>query len=295
MTSSPVLPRIVAKSVVLGTDFSPASERALPYALAMAQRWHVPLIFAHVVVRPTVAQQPGVPSLKDEGGKQQFRSVALERLARLSSPDAVSSLAHEAVIGSGEVWSGLSQIVRERDAGLLVLGTRGLTGVKKLMMGSTAEDVLRSTPCPVMIVGPNVDLRASTRFERILFATNLGNASLHLLHYAAAIAREDEATLTILHVAPRAADKAGRDELRQRNAARLAALLPSGNELSGRAHLVVEFGTAAEEIVHKAEAEQARLIVLGAHPAGRSSTFLSSTLHYVLSHARCPVLASCGT
>lgn len=294
VTSNVVFSRIAINEIVFATDFSSSSNRALPYALALATRSNARLVVAHVLPSGnSFAEEVGMPAQENDAARQRLEAEARENLATLCAANSFSTLIHHEIVGWGEVWSELCRIVQERNAGLVVLGTRGLSGLKKVRAGSTAEDVMRSIPCPVMIVGPNAGGFTAGRFRRILYATNFAKASLRALRYAIALKEEDQASLTMLHVAPRAAG--GKEsEIRQRYSRQLAAMLPGETGLSDKMHTAVEFGRPAEEIVRTAEVERADVIILGVHAAGRSSIFLPSTVHYVLSHAPCPVLATCA-
>src|SRR5207244_7706673 len=80
--------------------------------------------------------------------------------------------------------------------------TRGRHGLKKLVLGSGAEQIFRQADCPVLTVGPNVEVPAgdAAAFRHIVFATDFSAGSLHALPYALSLAEENEATLTFLHV-----------------------------------------------------------------------------------------------
>jgi nucleotide-binding universal stress UspA family protein len=170
-----------------------------------------------------------------------------------------------------------------------------LTGLQRLRLGSTAEDVTRSVPCPAMIVGPNAVATASERFHRILCATNFAAASLHALHHASALAGEDRATLILLHVLPPEHSAMKREQLTQQCGSKLSEMIAREGAESLDVRVEVQFGKPAAEIVRRAREVEADLVVMGAHAAGRASTFLPSTLHDVLTHAPCPVLTTCGT
>lgn len=233
-------------------------------------------------------------SPRDTERLNHLQTEAGHSLARLCASDTFEGVEYETMIRSGEVWNGISRIIMERDVKLVVLGTRALSGVRKLRQGSTAEDVMRAIRCPVMIVGPNAASCPACRFTRILYATNFAKASLYALRYSLALAHEDLASLTALHVLPIASASKGSDKLRQQYKQKLLDMVSAECDSGLKLNAVVEFGRPGEEIVRRAEAEQSDLIVLGAHAAGRAATFLPSTVHYILSHARCPVLATCA-
>ena len=96
-------------------------------------------------------------------------------------------------------------VIEEKAIDLLVIGTRGRGGFRKLALGSVAEELLRLAPCPVMTIGPQVAPAAFTRgagFHRILFATDFGKGSAKALPVALTLARAQQAKLILLHMIP---------------------------------------------------------------------------------------------
>ena len=77
-----------------------------------------------------------------------------EDAARLN--EQLQGIEHEVVIGEGNIWEVVSKLINEKEIDLVVLGTRGRTGLGKAILGSVAEQILRQAPCPVLTVGPHV-------------------------------------------------------------------------------------------------------------------------------------------
>ncbi len=141
------------KPIVFATDFSPASEPALKKAIEMARKEGAELIVAHVYEPPA--------SLSHSGVADDFIEAELEQTVRT---DVEKKLEHvlatvraEGVRVRGEILAGhapkrLSELAEKSGAGLLVLGTHGRTGLKKLVIGSVASNVIATAPCPVLTV-----------------------------------------------------------------------------------------------------------------------------------------------
>ena len=87
---------------------------------------------------------------------------------------------------------------------LIVLGSHGKHGLKKLVLGSAAEQIFRHADCPVLTVGPKVVAPGpgEVAFKHILFATDFSAGSLRALPYALSLAEENQARLALLHVTP---------------------------------------------------------------------------------------------
>jgi len=288
--------RIQVKNVLFGTDFSTGSKAALQYALLFARRYGATLHVAHVL--PTVADMVVMsPEFGVEAAAHEDQRVRdyLEQMEK-----QLQGVTHRVMTPKGGVAEELSRIVEEQEIDLMVLGTHGRTGVRKLVMGSVAEDVFRRAACPVLSVGPNVcsqpDPDAS--LKHILFATDFSESSLAALPYAISFAEEDESELTLLNVVEQPA--AGVPEVRGFREAllrRLRSLVPAEAESWCHPHCVVEFGelfaAPARAILNVAKHGAVDLIVLGVRPMRRGlslATHLSTTTAQVLTQAACPVL-----
>jgi len=297
MKHNATISRIAINTILFAADFSPASERALLYAIAIAKRCKSRLLLTHAVLPlMPITAEAGTLLLDSSPQYERLQTEAERRMNDLCASEALKAVPHEAIIRPGEVLDAISEIIRERDVELVILGTHGLAGLQRIIFGSLAEGILREIACPVMIVGPNVVPLASEHFSRIVYATTFSDASLRALHYALLIAHADQANLTLLHILPKseAAHGMASEQLKRKYTDKLIDLVPLEGDFWLKTETVVEFGVPSEEIVRIAGIQRADLIVMGAHPALTASTHLPSTAHYVLQHARCPVLTTHG-
>lgn len=221
MRKAQVDKRISLNNILFLTDFSPASERALPFLCEIAREYGAKVTALHILV-PDVLTYMTPDSLSAAIELQ--KESALAEMQRVETQ--LTSVPNKAVvIGGKEVWGALEPMLTEDQVDLIVLGTSGRTGLPKLLLGSTAEEVFRRSPVPVMTVGPSVhwnDHRGA-RWEQVFFATDFTPESLTAAPYAVSFAEENDAQLTLLHVI----------EVRGRNrSAGSRALVPSRN--SGR-------------------------------------------------------------
>lgn len=172
----PQTQRVGFQQVLIATDFSEASRRALTYALAIARRYNSVLSVVHAV---PAELRPAIPleALPQELNSRQIE--AERQMRQLGARESFDDLNHHFLLQQGPVWEALSSLIRRGSVDLLVLGTRGRGGLKKLALGSVAEQVLRSAPCPVLTIGPHVASAGATpvEFKRILFATDFGAAA----------------------------------------------------------------------------------------------------------------------
>ena len=298
------------KHVLIATDFSAASERALACALPIVQRYHSAVSIVHAIspeTREPVTFDP-LPAVLDRP-----RLRAEREMGRLADEAAIKNLSPHIVLEHGTVWDVLSSVIEREDIDLLVLGTHGRGGLKKLALGSVAEEVLRLATCPVLTIGPNVPLAdsGSFGFRSILFATDFGPASTKAFPYALALAEDCQAKLILLHMVPPipvvdtaalaycpgpyAAQEAEdwQSSSRKESARRLRKLLPSDTQLTSQPEYVVGADFLPEGILGTADAHRVDLIVMGANQVSfpRVAAHMPWALtHDVLCKAKCPVL-----
>jgi len=288
--------RIALKNILFATDFSPFSNAALPYARAIARQYGAKLYGAHVL--PAEDYLFVAPDLWPI---HQQREEKMRNEAATQLEEQLHEMPHEVLSGVGEVWNVLSRLIGENDIDLLVVGTHGRTGTRKLLMGSVAEKIFRQATCPVLSVGPNVPGKpdGGIQFRRILLATDFGQESLAALPFAISLAEEDQAQLILLHVVDQPA--AGVFDMPAVKASwmqRLKALVPEGAELWCDVQCLVEFNRQfarpEERILEIASAQAADLLVLGLRPAHAALSTVTHLAHTtaqnVVAHAACPVL-----
>lgn len=137
------------EKILYATDFSPDSEYALDYASMLARTAEATLLIAHVD-----DTTPGLV-LGDVGYGYipEVDAIAQEEYEQLKTVVPVGDdVAYEHCFFRGAAADGILQIAEEQRADLIVIGTHGRTGLKKVLLGSVAETVLSRTPCAVMVV-----------------------------------------------------------------------------------------------------------------------------------------------
>jgi nucleotide-binding universal stress UspA family protein len=92
------------------------------------------------------------------------------------------------MVGAGAIDDALLNVVVEKDINLIVMGTHGRTGVRRLLLGSAVEAVCRVATCPVLTVGPSLAAKPAIAFSRILFPTDLSEDSKRILPYLRQVA-----------------------------------------------------------------------------------------------------------
>jgi len=281
---------ITLKNIVFATDFSPAAMNALSYAADLAHRFGAKL---HIVNATEVANYALPP--QTWRGVDEARNLETQRL-RDSLQTQFPDVENEIQVWEGTVERVVAASVDRVNADLIVLGTRGRTGVGKLLLGSSAEEVLRNAPCPVLTVGPDALTQQPWSLKEIVYATDFSPASLSAARYAVALAQEYKATLTLLHVIEdqKTDELVHPSELAASSLRLLANLVPAGTIMSCEPRCEVWQGAPADKILELAGQTGAGLIILGARkPSGvpGAATHLPiATVHKVVAQAPCPVL-----
>ncbi|MGC2324839.1 MAG: universal stress protein [Terriglobales bacterium] len=292
--ASTVDPRL--KSVLVATDFSEASQKPLRHALAIARHYGAKLYFAHVV-SSLGFNLAGADALN--AATEAAKRDANQLETRLVESGALAGLHHEFIIGQGAVWEVLNRIIRQEQVDLIVSGARGSRGLRKLLLGSVAEQIFRYADCMVFTVGPGS--YQETRADQIvpnrtfLFATDFSEASLHALPYAVSYANQFGAKLVLLHVIPTAPNPKGLV-----HTAALQALedVSRKGTLKVKPECVVEFcpaGPISEKILEKAEKLKVDLIIMGLRRSKHveaSSHAPWATAYEVVCGAGCPVVTT---
>ena len=139
-------------SVLVPVDFSPHSQKAFHYALAFARQFSAKLFLLHVVEPVIYPSELGYIPIEMEALQQNVLASATERLRAMAAADLPPDLPSERLVRIGAPYLEITTAARELKVDLLVIATHGYTGLKHVLLGSTAERVVRHAPCPVLTV-----------------------------------------------------------------------------------------------------------------------------------------------
>jgi nucleotide-binding universal stress UspA family protein len=281
------------ENILVGTDFSAVSDRALEYAVSLARRYESRIIVAHVVTTDTT-ETLSPELIVYRGGEVQ--RAAEESMGGILVSGRLRDVAHETVIEHGLFWPSMEGLIAKHHIDLVVVGTQGTQGVKKILLGSGAEQIFRQAKCPVLTVGPEVTggTAREVEFKNILFATDFGLGAEREAAYAFSLAQEHQANLTMLHVVRHAEDYSEEGLALKREAIvrELGELVPAGAEMWCKPEFRMRLGEPVEEILEVARETKADLIVVGAKRGkGFAAGHAPRTVAYrVVIGAPCPVL-----
>jgi nucleotide-binding universal stress UspA family protein len=295
---------VALRSILCSVDFSDQSQHALRWAVALAAR-HQSRLTVVTAVDPLLANAAkvrfGADLVKTE------TAPALQEFVGAVTP--ASSAPRPALMAKvGDPADVILDTAAREHADLIVMGTQGLGGIRKLLLGSTTEHVLRRTDTPVLVVpmgaSEAVTLEpagAQLHINRVLAPTDFSPTSLAALDWAAMLAQENQAPLVMAHVvSPLAVAPQWRpyvedaDEARVREASaqldKLSARLPAAQPRE----IVVSLGRPADAIASIADERDAGLIVMGLTGTEDASTRPGSIAYRVLTLSRVPVLVVPG-
>jgi nucleotide-binding universal stress UspA family protein len=278
-------------STILFASETPANERAFAFALAQAREFAADLVVFHAYDTLVVAasETSGI-RYYDYAAAARSEVQHLEPLVVRARESGVNC---EVVVRPGLAAEQILSYLREHPIDRVVMGTHSPGPIGKMLVGSVAEAVLRSANVPVLIIGPEVVDGAYRNFatKTILCAVSLIESSFVVATFAAELALEHNARLVLQHVI-RPQDRA--EILARRTMeeieTELLSLIPRALREQISVQTIVVPGDPTEELLYQSRAQQADLVVLGAHGA---SAFAAITRHgvvyKVLAHSHCPV------
>jgi nucleotide-binding universal stress UspA family protein len=279
-------------NILVATDFSPVSNTALDYALAIARRYDSRVFLTHVVnvdAFPMVAPEIAISSI------QKLRNKAELEFGYLLESGKLRGIAHEVIVEEGLLWPTIEKVIEKNNIDLVVVGTHGTGGIKKLVIGSSAEEIFRHAQLPVLTVGPSAkaDVPKEEDFKNILFATDFGPGAEREAAYAFSLAQENGARLTLFNVVPYVEEYSTEAVARKREhvVGQLKELLPLEADLWCKPEFLMAIGEPVEEILNLAKKLDADLIVMGAKPRKSLAGNIPHTkASRIVAGAACPVM-----
>jgi len=292
---------ILGPSILCPVDFSEGSRGALRYAGVIAAHLGARLTLL-AVNDPMLSEAAELASGRVTLVEDTVREV--ENFCRGSFESVTDRPVDVRVeVAVGKPAPEILRVARERECDLIVMGSHGSTGIRKLFFGSTTERVLRETPVPVLVspatdAGPRSadDLRKIVR--RVLAPVDMTAATGHQLAVAREVATAFDLPLLMLHVIePVRSMMAGQPRLPKVDAERryraereleaAGATIPAAL----KPEALIAYGEPAEEIAKLANDRDAGLIVMGLHSSPLMGPRMGSVTYRVLCLAHRLVLA----
>jgi nucleotide-binding universal stress UspA family protein len=234
------------KTIVVATDLKGQAEAALEYARKLAQSYGARIVLAHGLDPIEYAAVDAVP-----------RSVLnhLTESARKVLDKLTGDLLREGIHSHSEIRQGvvaemLVDVARQYDAGLIVIGTKGMEGAGPVVVGAIAEKLVRLAPCPVLAVAAdwNAGLYRPTPGGPVLMTMERNDAAAAATATACSLAETFERPLLVLHVRTAAEQAAGMNPcvtmedfgIKVRGKAQVRCLVKDGNPADAVAEAIAE-------------------------------------------------------
>ena len=269
--------------ILCPVDFSETSERALRYAAALASCWNADIVVVHAYLfdPPPYFTESQIEELTDQWGDA--RGNAEDRLREFVKRALGESPPHlETLVVEAAATDAISASASTFSADLIVMGTHGYRGLRRLLLGSVAEHVLHSSEIPVLMVRPDTTApKGEVVIRNVLCPVNNTPAARQAIGYAASVANCYGATLTLLHV-------------KESSPGPMVSDWCSWAAVE-RSHCQVQEmtreGKVAEEVLTLASEMSCDLLVVGAwHRPLLDRTVIGCTTAPIVRHADSPVL-----
>jgi nucleotide-binding universal stress UspA family protein len=289
---------LAIRRILCPTDFSEFAKGALEQAIVLGRRYQAEIVSLSVIpiLPPTGKGSIPLPPPIEA----QARQGLLDDLGRFAEPSRAAGLKTRVEVREGIIESVIVELAQSLPADLIVMGTHGVKGFERLMLGSVTERVLRRASCPVLTVPRRAHEAGHTAdavFKSIVCPVDFAEPSDRALRVAASLARENRARLLLLHVSQGLAE-AGVPELvpeyrlvlEKQASERLQALFSSEERSACAVEDVLASGKPYVEILRLAEQRGCDLIVMGTHGSALGSVLFGSTAQAVVRGALCPVI-----
>ena len=141
-------PELKVRNILVPVDFSEASKKALSYAVPLARQFRAKITLLYVSQEQfygtEFAYLPIEESAVNWAATDQLKAVACRNIA--------PELLGDTLVRHGLAFEEIAKVARELNTDLIIINTHGYTGLKHVLVGSTAERVIRHAPCPVLVV-----------------------------------------------------------------------------------------------------------------------------------------------
>lgn len=296
--------RIQLNRILCATDFSDLSNQTIPFGIALAKSFSARLYVCHIIDLPFAAMN-GEIQLDPIEQQKQMMAYAQEQLAQLFEKESVD---WEPLVSIGHTADEISRIVEKKRIDLVISATHGRSGLKRLLLGSVTERLMRILSCPLLIIKGREETQVlikETDFPpgRILVGCDFSADSGLAFQYGLAMAQEFEAELHLVHVVeppvyqnvlvPSVAPGGlTRESILDQLTDKLARMVPEEVKNWCDLKTTLREGKPDEELTRYAELNDMDLIVLGVRGHSLVETvFIGSTTDRVARRAPCPVLS----
>ncbi|HWF59889.1 MAG TPA: universal stress protein [Nitrospira sp.] len=282
------------KRILFATDFSACAHQAEAYGAFLAKAYEATVTILHVL---EIYEGAYVTTVQDPNETNARLDEIVRRLAQ-----PAGRIGYQQRAGIPDTI--ICETAQEVRADLIVLGTHGRTGLRHVLLGSTAERVLNIAPCPVLTIRKHGQVEGHDptkpiQFKQIAVPIDFSDCSLNALEYGVQIVKDFGSFLTLLHCLEPLSYGSdltfghAAEENHHRVAAQLNLAADRIQAQGASVHTVVRGGLPADSILDFIDSSGCDLVVMGTHGRRGLAHFMKgSVAEAVLRRASCPVLAA---
>jgi len=287
---APVVSRPVAslKNILFATDFSEPSMKAFPFVATLAKKFGSTVFACHIITPTSLvsAAPQAAPYLYE--AEHNAATKELDTILHSSQLDGITT---KALLSSGILGDALLEEIAQNNIDLVVTGTHGRTGLRRLLLGSAVEEICRVATCPVLTVGPDHP-NTRIKFNRILVPTDLSEKSMRSLPFVMRLASEYGSAVTVLHVLPE--ETAANPDTRKLTEPIFENMVSifEPQLLPLKVEFLIESGDTVETILKVAREKGTDIIAMGIRDAFLPGLHVRTSVAYrLMAASTCPVVS----
>lgn len=198
------------KTILFPTDFSAGAENAFNYTVSICGKLKAKLILFNSFHIPVYTSEMPV----NEDTEVHLRKMAKDRLLSLQNNALIQSnnLDVKTVASCGLAVDNIIQTAKEKKVNLIIMGTKGASGLKEIFIGSNAAAVLEKASCPVIVIPEKAKFK---NIDKIVFATDFGESDFDFIASLTEMAKLFKSEIMIVHVSQVRPEKADEKDLLQ--------------------------------------------------------------------------------
>jgi nucleotide-binding universal stress UspA family protein len=290
--------------ILCATDFSRFSQDVVNYGIRLAKEFHATLYICHIVDVPTVSVY-GEAVIGPIEHQNRFMEYARQEIETLVGDE---TLDYKPLITLGIATDEITRLAKENIVDLVIAATHGRSGLKRFFLGSVTERLMRTLPCPLLVLRGSDDEKIPEKlkkfpFKKILVGCDFSEDSHQAFEYSLSMAQEFESELHLVHVVepsgykdlfklPADAGDKFKQELYDMLKDKLISMVPQEALPWMTPKTSVVVGKPYEELVRYAELNDIDLITLGIRGYGMVEELLvGSNTDRVVRRSPCAVLS----
>jgi nucleotide-binding universal stress UspA family protein len=273
------------KKILIPTDFSIEADKVLDVAAAIATLTGASIDFLNVIepIRGDgVSMTGGTENTMDNLFTLKLLEHNHKEVGKRANKSIYMDIATKSEVRVGETYTAIQEYVKENNIDLIIMGSKGSSGLEEVFIGSTAERVTRYSPCPVLIIKNHAE---TFNLENIVFATNAEPGIDDVIKIVADFQKMFGAKIHILNV------NTPNNFYRSRTMMKMLGDMAEAYKLENYTLNVYNDSNEEDGIIHFAEDVHADIIIMGTHARTGLSRLLSSNVsEEVVNHSRRPVI-----